>query len=191
MPPLRRNKPIKFLYYVYIIIENEMKDVLCEIVLSIGAKLNDIWSSCTGVVSFLSMWLMALLATVFGFYKEVIIITFFCIFIDLIWGVAKSVKMGGYATSYLLKNTIIKIGAYFSVMMLLISAEHLLHIDSQVFTITFTIVILVTELISILGNIAIVKPSLIFVKILRRLVTGEVARKLNITDEEAKKLLEI
>ena len=83
MPPLRRNKPIKFLYYVYIIIENEMKDVLCEIVLSVGAKLNDVWSSCTGVVSFLSMWLMALLATVFGFYKEVIIITFFCIFIDL------------------------------------------------------------------------------------------------------------
>lgn len=168
-----------------------MKDVLYEIISDIGIKLNNILSSCTGVVSFLTMWVMALLATILGFYKEVIIVTFFCIFIDLIWGVAKSIKMGGYATSYLLKNTILKMGAYFSVMILLIAMEHLLHMESQVFTVTFTIVILITELISVLGNIAIVKPSLIFVKLLRRLVIGEVARKLNITEEEAKKLLEI
>mgnify|MGYP003583121684 CR=1 FL=1 len=57
------------------------------------------------------------------------------------------------------------------------------------FTITFTIVILVTELISILGNIAIVKPSLIFVKVLRILIVGEVARKLKISEKEAMRLL--
>ena len=74
-------------------------------------------------------------------------------------------------------------------MLILICIEHLLHIESKVFVITFTVIIAATELISILGNIAIVKPSLIFVKLVRRMVIGEVARKLHISEKEAKKLL--
>lgn len=163
-----------------------MKDVFSEIASSVGSKLADIMSSCYGIIYFLIMWLSAL---VIGCYSEVVIITFFCIFTDTIWGIAKSIKTGKYATSALLKNTIIKMGAYFSILLLLISAEHLMHIESQIFTVTFTVIVLTTELISVLGNIAIVKPSLISVKVLRILIVGEVARKLKISEKEAMRLL--
>lgn len=166
-----------------------MKERLCEIMTNTFEKLGDLLNSCAGVVSLLFMWVLALLAMVLGLYKEVIIVTFFCIAVDMIWGIAKSVKVGKFATSFLLKNTILKIGAYFSIMLILICIEHILHIESKVFVITFTVIIAATELISILGNIAIVKPSLIFVKLVRRMVIGEVARKLHISEKEAKKLL--
>lgn len=164
-----------------------MEEHLCKIINNLWDKLGDILSSLEGVVYLLFIWISALTAMIFGLYNEVIITTFFCIFVDLVWGVARSIKVGNYATSFLLKNTILKIGAYFSIMFVLIGIEHLLCIESGVFVISFTVIIAATELISILGNIAIVKPSLICVKLVRRMVIGEVARKLKISDKEAQK----
>ena len=81
---------------------------------------------------------------------------------DMAWGIAAAVKRHNFVLSYLLRETFCKIIAVMATSV---------------------------ELFSSAGNILIIKPDFIFVRIFGKYLIGEIADKMKISHEEARQIL--
>ena len=135
----------------------------------------------------------------FAGYKVALGVVLAAIIFDGIWGVAAARKSGKFILSELGKDTLKKIGAYGTALVMVMLIENLAFGSHQVLNsqgantrylvdIVATIISAV-EFWSICGNILIVYPNAVFFRLLKLPLTGEIARKLKVSEEEVKDIL--
>lgn len=136
----------------------------------------------------------------FAGYKIALSVVLAAIIFDGIWGVAAARKTGKFILSELGKDTLKKIGAYGTALVMVILIENLAFGSHQIISDeganTRFIVDIVATLIaavefwSICGNILIIYPNAIFFRLLKPTLIGEIARKMKLSEEKAKEMFE-
>lgn len=109
--------------------------------------------------------------------------------IDGVFGVISAVKRKNFILSYLGRETMSKIFIYLSVVCVVHIIEDTAVDWSTFATPLISALICAVELWSILGHVSILKPDLPLVALLRNYLLGEIARKLDVTPDEADKIL--
>lgn len=136
----------------------------------------------------------------FAGYKVALGVVLAAIIFDGIWGVAAARKSGKFILSELGKDTLKKIGAYGTALVMVMLIENLAFGSHQIISNeganTRVIVDIVATLIaavefwSICGNILIIYPNAIFFRLLKPTLIGEIARKMKLSEEKAKEMFE-
>lgn len=136
----------------------------------------------------------------FAGYKVALLVVLASIIFDGIWGVAAARKQGKFALSELMRDTLKKIGAYGTALVMVMLIENLAFGSHEmtsnegthsrfIVDIVATIVAAV-EFWSICGNILIVHPNAVFFRLLKLPLIGEIARKLKISEDEVKEIFD-
>ncbi len=133
-------------------------------------------------------------------YRIAIGVVFLAVILDMIWGIAAAKVQGKYTRSELMRDSVTKIGGYATALVMTMVLENLIMGSHStllqdgttqrwaVDVIAF--IIGCVELWSMSGNILIVRPQSIFFRIIRMSLVGEIARKLDISEEEVKKVFQ-
>ena len=159
---------------------------LLSIILSFFIKLGEVLSSVYG-------WLLMICMIVLNFltdYKMAFIAVITCILIDMVVGIWCALKQKKYAKSELMRDTFSKLFIYCGALVMVIFMEKLIGIDILVTTDICAAVICATELWSIAGNALIINPNLLFFKLIKFALVGEIARKLHMEETDVKETLE-
>lgn len=136
----------------------------------------------------------------FAGYKVALLVVLASIIFDGIWGVAAARKQNKFALSELMRDTLKKIGAYGTALVMVMLIENLAFGSHEmtssegthsrfIVDIVATIVAAV-EFWSICGNILIVHPNAVFFRLLKMPLIGEIARKLKISEDEVKEIFD-
>lgn len=111
----------------------------------------------------------------------------FVTLMDAAWGITVSVKKKKFALSELARLTIGKLAVYGCAMLVFIGLDRLIGM-----TLTASVVgaaITLVELWSASASMLILFPNFLFLKLLRKALTGEIASKLGIEPEEVEAVL--
>ena len=113
--------------------------------------------------------------------------------IDLICGVAVSIKKGNYTKSELIKSTVEKLFVYGAVLLVFLCVDLLIERETG-FTTDITaglvgVVIVLTEAVSFTASLLILFPRNAFLRMFQKMLKGELARKLNCEESEVDKIL--
>jgi hypothetical protein len=141
------------------------------------------------ILSTVQGWILTLSCVVvnfFGNYEMAFIGVIICIIIDMFVGIWCAIKQNKYARSELMRDTFSKILIYCGCLVVVIFIEKLLSMNTTIICNVCAALICATELWSITANALIINPNLHFFKIIRLALVGEIARKLNITENEVK-----
>lgn len=108
---------------------------------------------------------------------------------DLVWGVAVAVKQKKFVLSRLLRETMVKVLIYIGTLLIVLVCERSLNENWGVLTRVVAVVAACIELFSAAGNILIIKPNFVFVRLFKKYLIGEIAEKLNIETHEAETII--
>ena len=106
---------------------------------------------------------------------------------DAAWGIAVSIHRRKFALSELARLTIGKLAVYGCAMLVFIGLDRLIGM-----TLTASVVgaaITLVELWSASASMLILFPNFLFLKLLRKALTGEIASKLGVEPEDVEKVL--
>lgn len=106
---------------------------------------------------------------------------------DAIWGITVSVKKKRFALSELARLTVGKLAVYGCAMMAFIGLDKM--IDMTLSTSIVGAAITLVELWSASASMLILFPNFLFLKLLKKALTGEIAAKLKISEEEVDAVL--
>jgi hypothetical protein len=152
-----------------------------HIIMKIPAVFNNIFgwvlAFCTGFVAWLGNEGVSLL------------IVLMAIGWDLIWGVAVAVKQKKFVLSRLLRETMVKVFIYIGTLLIVLVCERSLNENWGVITRVVAVVAACIELFSSAGNILIIKPNFVFIRLFKKYLIGEIAEKLNIGTDEAETII--
>lgn len=160
----------------------EMEIQILTILSNIWLAINGFLSTCWGKIVLAALFIGSTFAPISG----LIHITLILVFIDMFFGVAVTVKTKGWKhlLSSRLRDSLIKLFFYLLFIMLFFLIEKELfdqwYIGAKaVFAITSGV-----EIWSILANMMILSPNLPFLKLLKKVLSAEMARKLGIEINE-------
>lgn len=148
-------------------------------------KLPDILSTFSG-------WVLAILLGIVNFFashKGIVNIVIFAVVIDAFWGIFVSIKQGKFVLSELGRMTISKLMVYGCVITLFIAVDKLLGGSMTLSATIIATLIVLVEAWSTLASMTIVYPNMVFLRVLRKVLKGEIARKLNIQECEVEQYL--
>ena len=109
---------------------------------------------------------------------------------DMAWGIASAVKRHDFVLSYLLREMFCKIIVYVGAMSIVLLAERMLGLTSGLTVKIIAVIATSVELFSSAGNILIIKPDFVFVRVFGKYLVGEIADKMKISPDEARQILE-
>lgn len=167
-----------------------MKKEVSGMELSIILTVGGILSKIVALLSTFWGWLIALFTFILTFLlpiKDMFVLLFIIIAADMIFGIWASIIQKKSITSTKLRGTIIKIMIYLVVLSLAFAIETQLGWDlicKVLFSIASSI-----ELYSVIANLLIIKPDMVFLKLFSKLVKGEIANKAKLNEEEVDKFL--
>ena len=159
---------------------------LLSVILSFFIKLGELLSSVWGWLIMVTMIALNFLVD----YKMAFIAVITCILIDMVVGIWSALKQKKYAKSELMRDTFSKLFIYCGALVMVIFMEKLVDVKFIVTTNICAAVICATELWSIAGNALIINPKLLFFKLFKFALVGEIARKLHMDESEVKETLE-
>lgn len=157
-----------------------------KLLTAIGNKLMYLLSTIWGKILLIVAWIIEFV----GGYELAICSVVVAITLDLIWGVWASIVRGKFAKSELLRETISKMTAYMSGLLMFILAEKNLPGDSFFIVSVIATVMVCTELLSMSANILIVNPKIMFFKLIRPALRGEIANKLHVPEDKVDEILD-
>lgn len=127
----------------------------------------------------------------FSGYETAITAVVVCVALDTLWGVWAQVKRGHFILSELGRHGMLsKWALYASVIICFILIERMAGMTSQLTVIVVCSLICLVELWSMSGSALIVNPQMPFLRLFRRALTGEIARKMDATPAEVREFLE-
>lgn len=136
----------------------------------------------------------------FAGYKVALVVVLTAVIFDGIWGIAAARRQHKFALSELMRDTLKKIGAYGTALVMVMLIENLAFgshemmsnegSHSRFIVDIVATVIAAVEFWSICGNILIVYPNAVFFRLLKFPLIGEIARKLKISEDEVKEIFE-
>ena len=157
-------------------------DVINSIPTKIYEVLSSIWGKILATITFCGMFL--------GDRLPLFWYITFAIIVDAVWGVATSLRFRKFIFSKLITKSAIKIFAYVSIYALVALVEKGFSGGDFIFTSSIIAAILISsELWSILGHIGVAYPDFMVIKILRKYLKGEMAKKLGIPEDELDEIL--
>ena len=148
-------------------------------------KLADIFTHAGGIIT----WCTCTIGSLLAGYEGRMFLILFCVIVDAYWGINNAIRAGRFVLSDLMRDTINKILAYMSVFLVLLGIEKVEGIESQICTTIIVGLIAATELWSISGNILIRHPNLLFFRLLKPALIGEIARKLHVDEQQVEDIL--
>ena len=167
-----------------------------QILITVIHRLDNMFNTISGLLITMALGIF----NFFAGYKVALGVVLAAIIFDGIWGVAAARKTGKFILSELGKDTLKKIGAYGTALVMVILIENLAFGSHQIISDeganTRFIVDIVATLIaavefwSICGNILIIYPNSIFFRLLKPTLIGEIARKMKLSEEKAKEMFE-
>lgn len=157
-----------------------------KLLTAIGNKLMYLLGTIWGKILLIVAWIIEFV----GGYELAIWSVVVAITLDLIWGVWASIVRGKFAKSELLRETISKMTAYMSGLLMFILAEKNLPGDSFFIVSVIATVMVCTELLSMSANILIVNPKIMFFKLIRPALRGEIANKLHVPEDKVDEILD-
>jgi len=160
--------------------------MISKLLTAIGHKLMYLLSTIWGKILLVVAWIVEFV----GGYELAIWSVVVAITLDLIWGVWASIVRGKFAKSELLRETISKMTAYMSGLLMFILAEKNLPGDSFFIVSIIATVMVCTEMLSMSANILIVNPKIMFFKLIRPALKGEIANKLHVPEEKVDEILD-
>lgn len=148
-------------------------------ILKLGDILGTIWGWVLALLLFLADYIAGQEFTI----KLVVIITL----MDAIWGIAVSVSRGKFTLSELMRLTIQKLVVYGCVLIAFIGLDK--YMDSTITTSAIGAAIVLIELWSSCASMLILFPHILFLRLLKKALKGEIARKLGVDPEEVDNVL--
>lgn len=169
----------------------------------IAQHLTNLMERLNAMINTAGGFIATCLIAIFNFfagYKVALGVVLAAIIFDGIWGVAAARKSGKFILSELGKDTLKKIGAYGTALVMVMLIENLAFGSHQIISneganTRFVVDIVATliaavEFWSICGNILIIYPNAIFFRLLKPTLIGEIARKMKLSEEKAKEMFE-
>lgn len=158
-----------------------------EIIINIGCKLSEMFQTVYGWIAAACIFIV----NFFAGYECSIHAVIACVLLDTIWGIAAQIKRGHFALSEVGRHGLFsKFALYASAIVGFILIERMAGIDSQITVIAICSIICLIELWSMAGSALIVNPKMRFLRIFRQVLAGEVARKMQISVEDARSYLD-
>lgn len=163
--------------------ESQLIDVPAKILAAILTLFSTVWGKILTIVTFMCTYFLPV--------KDMVHIAFIFVLVDMMLGVAVTLKRKGIAhiLSTRLRDSLVKgfvyvvfIGGLYAIEKNIVDG---FYITSKV---AFAIVTGV-ELWSIAANILILSPNLVFLRIFRRYLTQEMAKKLEMAQDEVEEFL--
>ena len=111
----------------------------------------------------------------------------FVTLMDAVWGITVSIKHKKFALSELARLTIGKLAVYGCAMLAFIGLDKMA--DMTLTTSFVGAAIVLVELWSASASMLILFPNFLFLKLFRKALTGEIAAKLKISEEEVEAVL--
>lgn len=160
---------------------------MAEIIINIGYKLSEMFQTVYGWIAAACIFIV----NFFAGYECSIHAVIVCVLLDTIWGIAAQIKRGHFALSEVGRHGLFsKFALYASAIVGFILIERMAGIDSQITVIAICSIICLIELWSMAGSALIVNPKMRFLRIFRQVLAGEVARKMQISVEDARSYLD-
>lgn len=108
--------------------------------------------------------------------------------IDAVWGIAVSLKRGEFTKSELARLTIAKLLVYGCTMFIFIGLDK--FIDSILPASVIGACIVLVEFWSSCASMLILYPNFLFLRLMKKWLTGEIASKLGMSEDEVKEMME-
>lgn len=148
-------------------------------------KFAQVFSNVFGWLIAIFTWYISWL----GNEKGVIALIFVCVLWDMIWGVAAAIKQKRFVMSRLPRESFWKIVVYVGSLSIILFAERVLGANLNITIRLLAVIASTIELFSSAGNILIIKPDFVFVRLFGKYLVGEIADKMHTTEEEVKEML--
>lgn len=140
-------------------------------------------------------WLLGLFIVVGNFfagYQLVLCGVLAVVAFDAFFGIWVALKQGKFILSELLRTTFFKLMVYLNLIVVFVFIDHFVGasgIETKITTMLVSSAICLAEAWSSCGNALIINPNFPFLRIMRKALTGEIARKLSIEPENVEKYL--
>lgn len=113
--------------------------------------------------------------------------------VDLICGIAVSLKRKSFTRSELIRQTVEKLAVYGFVLLVFLCIDHLVEAGTAI-ELSLTagvvgIVMSLAEAVSFSASLLILFPGNAFLRLMQKALTGEIARKLGVEEEEVAQIL--
>lgn len=161
-----------------------MYNMVGRIVNNLYCKLCSILDTMIGWCALVSLFVV----NYFGDHAFVVFLVVAVTLMDAAWGIAVSVKQGKFTLSELARLTIAKLAVYGCALFVFVGLDN--TVDS---TITGSLVgaaIVLVEFWSSCASMLILFPYIPFLRLMKEALTGEIASKLHISEEEVHEILE-
>ena len=135
-------------------------------------------------------WLLGIgfaIADYIGGHSFVVFLVLAVTFIDAAWGIAVSVHNHKFTLSELLRLTVSKLAVYGCALFVFIGLDK--FINSTVTASIIGAAIVLVEFWSSCASMLILYPNFLFLRLLKKVLAGEIASKLNIPVEEVEDVL--
>lgn len=163
---------------------NRTKKVLEKII----TRLSDALETVQG-------WLIGLFIVIMNFfagYQLVLYGILIAVAFDALFGICVARKRGEFILSELLRATIFKLAVYFNLIVVFVFIDKFVGaggIETKITTMLVASAICLAEAWSSCGNALIINPDFPFLRLLRKALTGEIARKLDIDPQDVENYL--
>jgi hypothetical protein len=110
--------------------------------------------------------------------------------LDLAWSIASNIKRGTFALSELARDSVSKLSVYGCVMIVFVGIDKLCVHDGGITTIVVCSLISLVEAWSMAGHMLVMFPNMPFLRLLKPILIGEIANKLKMSVEDARRYME-
>jgi len=150
-----------------------------------------VWQKCGEFLQYPLSWLAGIglfFIDIFAGHQFLIYMVLIVTVMDAGWGIAVSVKRKKFTLSELMRQTIVKVLVYGCALWIFISLDTFIQgetgIDLNLSSGLIGVLIVLTEGWSSAASALILFPNVPFLRIMQKALTGEIARKLGISEEE-------
>jgi len=152
---------------------------------------SDLWYKLRFVLGSVVGWAMMFMTysyNVFGPKAELIHWVLIALLVDLIFGMVSAARRKQFHISTALWSTAFKLVMYITLFYMPMILEKIVHEDTSFCTIAVTALLVSAEFFSCIAHMLIIKPNLLGAKLIFRLLSGEVAKKLDMPVAEVEKM---
>lgn len=149
-----------------------------------------VWDKLQHILHTIAGWFVGLilfLGDFIGGHELTVGLVVFVTLMDAIWGITVSIKKKRFALSELARLTIGKLAVYGCAMLTFIGLDKMIGMTLSASIISTAICLV--ELWSASASMIILFPNFFFLKLFKKALTGEIASKLKIPEEEVDAVL--
>jgi len=155
-----------------------------------------VWQKCGELLHYPLSWLAALglfFVDIFAGHTFLIYMVLIVTLMDAGWGIAVSIHRGKFTLSELLRQTVVKALIYGCALWIFISLDTFIQgevgLDLNISSGLVGVMIVLTESWSSAASALILFPNVPFLRFMQKALTGEIARKLGISEEEVNSIM--